>query len=794
MRRLHSVVSLLFIGFSSASLGAILVPMHEFKEVADENAKIALEEKEYQATYRKEHGDPRKKGTPPFKTYPRLYWYQGKKFFIKKMGQNDLNNSLNGPLIHQRVVSEKIAYDLYQLLGIHVPESYIVEDIGARGKKLYYIASSLEEGYESLAAYRASLHLPEGEPLQIPGLTDQFPIFLFLYDYDAIGKTMENIGMVSKKDSPKKIPIKIDPGAVSLFNRADGNPTTYPDLETSSKNFFTFPNLKKIFTSSHLSDYPKAMEKISSISEKEFRDIIFTSDIPDEIFPQEMRRIMLQVLLHRKNEFRKEKNDDFSEKKEIPPATLYPRLQDWNNWTCTSPSLGSVGYSLMFDGAAVEAEISFEAREERHRILCDSHNTNWLFFKYRGKDTAAPTAPSHNLVAGHKEFFNETRSREEESTCGWKLHISLARKEENISAAFAAVAPLLLDKKKGVDDFKIINVESWRPGSETDSLGKEMVIYTNQSHFSSIPEWREFLLQIETALEKTGVAPGPAPAVSRPLLSGKYIFVRNDCGFWKNRAVSSSLLEELKFLGTAGYNLSGLPDPFVDLHTPALRVQDRPPTAVHGLILVYKPKKDSSQLTDGQNKFFNDFYPFGIRLVHGQDSIFNLYSLAGTSRNNLLYSPYGESEMHAGMEKLRGDFVAALEYFTYLMYYLDSGLKWRSKELQTQFIKERFRFVPTLIQKVLLPCFSDTFSLVEAQQKSRKDKKESAPPIRDMQTGASSFERCLLRVDSSALIQDVLWQSFRDPATPDSFFYPLHKAAVEEILRKVNLDVQKTSG
>ncbi len=729
------------------------VPLTEFTYLQEENGRIESTERKAHAAYIAEYGQPTV-ATPPFKTSPRLYARvsDGKRFFIKFRGQNDLNSNYNSKLTVQRVILEKLAYDLYGLLGMEVPESLIVySDVG--GTREYGIASSLDDGYQSLADYAKSKsfhirtdnhrhrHAPR-PPLEVNGLFDKFPVFMFLYDYDAIGSTLENVGVVQRHGVWTAI--KIDPGAASLFNLPDGAPFGTPDLPTNALGIYHLPRAHfEDFTSCpDLVSCRATMDRIVATPRDQFEHVVMNPAISDRFFPPYMRQTLTQSLLERQREFAElisghgadaaAPPSDFSIPIKISTGDLYAIAQNWARWTYSSPAPRAFGISFPRSaGGELEGRLTIGPLPDQYRILVSAANYGWLYFKLVNEnDKPSTNTASHDrVVPGYDEdHFRPGFFSSDPNLCGWKVHVSLERSQENIASALQVVEPIVSEFPQAIRSYKVLNLD---PANDLlrESTGKELVLYLTDA-IKNADALKALLPRVEAALTAQHVRTGGLPVGSKPLLDGTRLFIRNDCGYWNDALVPEGLLATLKFTGSSGYNLSGTQDPLESLHWQppvAASPSRRDGAGPSPLLATYRPSQNERAglvSIRGVQRELQMIDKLVFNRGPGAYRTYNAFALLGREGANHGLYQIGQKGPDRGLALIEERAGTARHYFDNIVGHFNPDL---SAEQQTQFVRNHFRYVPAVIRTVLPPCFDYVLHTPAAPPPSASGKKPLSP-------------------------------------------------------------------
>ena len=706
------------------------VPLTEFTYLQEENRRIESTEREEHAAYIATHGQPTV-AAPPLKTSPRLYARvsDGKKFFIKFKGQNDPNSNYNSKLTVQRVILEKLAYDLYGLLGMEVPQSLIVySDVG--GAREYGIASSLEDGYQSLADYAKakSFHIPEhasddapAPHLNVNGLFDKFPIFMFLYDYDAIGRTLENVGVVLRHGVPTAI--KIDPGAATLFNLPNGSPFGAPNLRKSALELYRYRHGQfEYFTSCpDLVSCRVVMDHIVSTPPERFEHVVMNPAVSDRFFPTYMRQTLMQSLLKRQHQFAELMTgsadaaappSDFSIPIKLSTGNLYAFAQNWARWTYSNLEPGAFGISFpRAVGGELDSRLTMAPLPDQYRILLSPANYGWLYFKLANESSGVSTnTASHDRLVQpyYERVFREGCFSSDPNLCGWKVHVSLERSQENIAKALQVVEPIVSEFPEIIRSYKVLNID---PANDVlrGSTGKELVLYITDAikHADAL---RTLLPRFEAALAAQHIVAGDRPFGSKALLNGTRLFIRNDCGYWNDALVPEDLLVTLKFPGGSGYNLSGTLDPLETLHwhPPAASANGGDGIGPSPLLASYQPSQTERAGSTARDRGEeNDLRMINDLLFNRGPTAFrtyNAFALIKKSETERWLFQWGGHQFNPnrGLSRIEERAATARRYYDNFVGHFNPSL---SPEQLTQFVGEHFRYAPAAIRTVLRPCF-----------------------------------------------------------------------------------------
>lgn len=200
---------------------------------------------------------------------------------------------------------EKLAYDLLQLCGVRVPKTYIVEN---DQKKLASLASRFEPGYKDLKVWLGS---PDpalikdqklnGKPIK--GLFENYAIFAFLQDWDVVGITLENVGLIEHTDYFEVV--KIDPGNCNLPPDSYMLNQYLSQLCAESPGYYPGDrgNNSKIFSYSTKEQKLEGMQRIANLTDEQLKNVIYNSDLPG--LPLTIRERIYDGLITGRNAYRR---------------------------------------------------------------------------------------------------------------------------------------------------------------------------------------------------------------------------------------------------------------------------------------------------------------------------------------------------------------------------------------------------------------------------------------------------------------------------------------------------------
>lgn len=226
------------------------------------------------------------------------------------------------------IAEEKLAYDLYALCGVEVPEHFLVEE-ETKGKIQLHIASEIMPGFKTIGDWVAEKSSDDFYVLNangrvnrffrnktITGLFENLAVFAFLYDWDGIGNLYDNGGLIKESDHLYRY-IKIDPGCVCLVSRPSDNGKP---MSVKFGNKLFEPNLSKLiskdFESSDKWCYNvlflwaenqqklEGIRKVVALTDKQIEDTVNHPDLCKYI-DEPRRKAILQELIARRNIMRK---------------------------------------------------------------------------------------------------------------------------------------------------------------------------------------------------------------------------------------------------------------------------------------------------------------------------------------------------------------------------------------------------------------------------------------------------------------------------------------------------------
>ncbi|WP_172653465.1 hypothetical protein [Legionella fallonii] len=228
---------------------------------------------------------------------------------------------------------EKLSYDLLELCGVKVPKTYILPD----EKGNYSIlVSRIEPGYKDLLIWmggelnaevkRVTFNIEthkESFPKQyvlakytsnnqnkpIIGLYENVGVFAFLGDWDAVGNTLQNVGLL-EYDKYCQL-VKIDPEYCN-YGEYDSSGygfkqylTNLTKLLNRESGFFYWGDRGKnteIFQYSSPKQVMDGMDRVSTLSNEALHSVIFNKKIPN--LSQEVRDNIFKVLTTRRDAYK----------------------------------------------------------------------------------------------------------------------------------------------------------------------------------------------------------------------------------------------------------------------------------------------------------------------------------------------------------------------------------------------------------------------------------------------------------------------------------------------------------
>lgn len=246
-------------------------------------------------------------------------WKEAITYFPQAELCSDLPNE-RMTLSNQQIVLEKLAYDLYKLCGIKIPDVKLVEEQKSDGSIQLHIASRIEKGYKDLNYYTQKYgeeifktQKIDGKP--IIGLFETLGISAFLWDHDFTGPIYSNIGIIETDTA--FIAIKIDPGMASLYKLEDGRellPHFREDLHSDmildyfDIDFAKNPdllNIANVFAYTTKEQKLAGLQKVANLTDADLRNIIFNDSIPLEYLSSTIREAIYAELIARRNYIRK---------------------------------------------------------------------------------------------------------------------------------------------------------------------------------------------------------------------------------------------------------------------------------------------------------------------------------------------------------------------------------------------------------------------------------------------------------------------------------------------------------
>ncbi|KTD50905.1 hypothetical protein [Legionella quateirensis] len=277
---------------------------------------------------------------------------------------------------------EKLSYDLLELCGVKVPKTYILPD--EKGK-YSILVSRIEPGYKDLLIwmggkltakdriivfdtkthmesfpkqYVLAKHTRNNQNKPIIGLYENVAVFAFLGDWDAVGNTLQNVGLVEYDEYCQLV--KIDPGYCN-YNDSSGYGfkqylTNLTKLLKGESGFFYWGDRGKnteIFQYSSPRQVIDGMERVSTLSNEALHSVIFNEKIPnlsqkarDNIYTVlTTRRDAYIEVLNSKKEIIETENDELHKSFTKHSSTKHSDVQSYQ--TTETSSLSTMDISMI---------------------------------------------------------------------------------------------------------------------------------------------------------------------------------------------------------------------------------------------------------------------------------------------------------------------------------------------------------------------------------------------------------------------------------------------------------------
>lgn len=229
----------------------------------------------------------------------------------------------------QQIVIEHLSFQLYALLGVCVPKSYVVEpaEVGTDG---YGIASEILTDYADLYDLLGADQVKEISNAE--SLNDKIKLFenrlarrgitfngresllvasIFLNDFDVIGRGYGNVGGIRTIDGEQPI-IKIDPGNANLTSYDSfeqevswDNPllhSTYSCPIANRETIMGNHHFMEVFASLSADKIQKAVENVAALSDQTIRDFV-NRPLYQLLVGQAFLDTITETLLRRKAHF-----------------------------------------------------------------------------------------------------------------------------------------------------------------------------------------------------------------------------------------------------------------------------------------------------------------------------------------------------------------------------------------------------------------------------------------------------------------------------------------------------------
>jgi len=226
---------------------------------------------------------------------------------------------------------EKLSYDLLQLCGVKVPKTYILND---ERNEPTVLASRIEPGYKDLLFWVGGTlrgkeftrylekeneifknqHIPTQNKKEKPiiGLFENVGVFAFLQDRDAVGGSLQNIGLVEHDEYFQAV--KIDPGYCTLSHDDDDSSLKryldYLQKLSSGNRWYDLDyhgdrgGNAAVFNHATPEQVKDGMMRVAKLSDKQLRAVIYNPKISS--LSKETRDGTYNTLIIRRNAYQKQ--------------------------------------------------------------------------------------------------------------------------------------------------------------------------------------------------------------------------------------------------------------------------------------------------------------------------------------------------------------------------------------------------------------------------------------------------------------------------------------------------------
>jgi len=246
-----------------------------------------------------------------------------KEFVVKTMAFDGDNRC---PIPVEKLINEKLAYDILALCGVFVPKTYLV--LNKAGTAVVGLASQRYPNARELGKFISNIGYKtkrgeffaakgiDGKP--IIGLYDMIGPLVFIFDRDGIGNAFSNILLLEQANYYQAI--KIDPGEACLGKYFFGTMKSeeyfinYEDepkagLSTDFKsgcllNLFKVNEkwrFSEVFTHATENEIKRGLKTVCEIKPEQLYQIIYNKKIPDSALNQRKRNEIYTTLLARLN-------------------------------------------------------------------------------------------------------------------------------------------------------------------------------------------------------------------------------------------------------------------------------------------------------------------------------------------------------------------------------------------------------------------------------------------------------------------------------------------------------------
>lgn len=240
---------------------------------------------------------------------------------LTKDGELKLFVLKSNPDFPGMTIAAKVYFDLLSLCGVTVPKTYLVKNDAGQ---IEQIASHMKPGYLDLLHYldaKSIMHetihwdieklnaILQSQTIRskpIKGLFENIPVFVFLLDYDAIGPSFTNVGLIENEDHMQAVKIDPDDCKIRAYNDDESFKIAFEKMiELKLKKIPGSIENKLLFQHARPDQIRDGMQRVANLTNFQLSRTINNNDFPHmQYWGKTEKAEALKTLIARRDTFK----------------------------------------------------------------------------------------------------------------------------------------------------------------------------------------------------------------------------------------------------------------------------------------------------------------------------------------------------------------------------------------------------------------------------------------------------------------------------------------------------------